>query len=289
MISTFNLSKLNSLLQDFYRITRLRITVFDDSFHELTAYPEHIAPCCQIIRTDPDAAAACARCDAKACEMAASSRLAYTYRCHAGLTESIAPLTLGNIVIGYLLFGHVFSYPSHEEGYRIIREKCASYRIDPDALKAACFSSPLISEDYIASVSHIMQAVASYLCLERMAIVRRKELPVRIDEYISAHFTEDISVPDLCRRFRIGKTYLYEISDQNYGCGIAEHIRNLRIEKAKALLTEHPEWKISETASACGFSDYNYFITVFKRLTGISPGRYRAGMKRPCAPSRPSS
>ncbi len=280
MISTFNLSKLNSLLQDFHKITSLRITVFDDSFHELTAYPEQIAPCCRIIRTDPAAAAQCARCDAHACEMAASRRSTYTYRCHAGLTESIAPLTLGNIVIGYLFFGHVFSYSSYKEGWKNIRENCASYRIDKNALEEACQASPLISEDYIVSVSHIMQAVASYLCLERMAIVQRKELPVQIDEYISAHFTEEISVSDLCRRFQIGKTYLYEISDQNYGCGLAGHIRNLRIEKAKALLTEHPEWKISETASACGFSDYNYFITVFKRLTGMSPGKYRIGAKK---------
>ncbi len=275
MISTFNLSKLNSLLQDFYRITGLRITVFDDAFRELTAYPEQIAPCCRIIRADKTAAAQCARCDAHACEMAAKSRSAYTYRCHAGLTESIAPLTLGNIVIGYLFFGHVFSYPSYEAGWKNVREKCASYHIDENALKASCLASPLISEDYIASVSHIMQAVASYLCLERMAIVQRKELPARIDEYISAHFTEEMNVTDLCRRFQIGKTYLYEISDQNYGCGIAEHIRTLRIEKAKTLLAEHPEWKISKTASACGFSDYNYFITVFKRLTGMSPGKYR--------------
>lgn len=289
MISTFDLSKLNSLLQDFYRITRLRITVFDDSFRELTAYPEQIAPCCQIIRTDKAAAAQCARCDAHACEMAAKGRSAYTYRCHAGLTESITPLTLGNIVIGYLFFGHVFSYPTYEEGLKTVREKCASYHIDENALEAACLAGPLISEDYIASVSHIMQAVASYLCLERMAIVQRKELPARIDKYICAHFTEELNVADLCRRFQIGKTYLYEISAQNYGCGIAEHIRSLRIEKAKALLAEYPEWNISETASACGFSDYNYFITVFKRLTGMSPGKYRAGIRQQPADCRPSS
>ncbi len=279
MISTFNLSKLNSLLKDFYNITRIRITIFDDSFRELTAYPEHIAPCCQIIRSDPQAAAQCARCDANACETAARSRRACTYRCHAGLTESITPLTLGNIVIGYLLFGHVFSYSTHEEGWKNIQKKCSSYCIDINALKDACFSCPIISEDYISSVSHIMQAVASYLCLERMVIVQRKELPVRIDEYISSHFTENIDVPSLCSHFQIGKTFLYEISSQNYGCGIAEHIRNLRIEKAKTLLAEHPEMKISEVASVCGFSDYNYFTTVFKRLTGTSPGKYRSSLR----------
>ena len=39
MISTFNLTKLNHLLKDFYTITRIRITVFDDALRELAAIP----------------------------------------------------------------------------------------------------------------------------------------------------------------------------------------------------------------------------------------------------------
>ncbi len=149
-----------------------------------------------------------------------------------------------------------------------------------DSLKTACRKCPIIPEDYIVSASQIMQAVAAYLCLERMAVLRRKELPVQIDEYISAHYTENIDALTLCRHFQIGRTYLYEISEQNYGCGIAGHIRNLRIEKAKTLLADHPEMKISSIASACGFSDYNYFITVFKRVTGMPPNRYRMRIKK---------
>jgi len=57
--------------------------------------------------------------------------------------------------------------------------------------------------------------------------------------------------------------------------GIIEHIRVLRIEHAKKLLTDHQELSITEIADMCGFSDYNYFNTVFKRLTGMPPGKYR--------------
>ena len=108
-----------------------------------------------------------------------------------------------------------------------------------------------------------------------MVILRQKDLPVQIDEYLSAHFTDEIDTSSLCEYFGIGKTTLYEISKQNYGVGIAEHIRFLRIEKAKTLLTEYPQMRISEIASACGFNDYNYFITVFKKLVGIPPKQYR--------------
>lgn len=275
MISTFDLTKLNALLKDFYTLTHIRITVFDETFRELAAYPEQIAPFCRIIRTDSHAALNCKMCDRHACETAAGRRTAYTYRCHAGLTESIVPLYQSSLLIGYLFFGHVFPYETHEDGWESIEALCKPYHLDMDALKAACQELPLISKDFITSASHIMQAVASYLCLERMVILRQKDLPVQIDEYLSAHFTDEIDTSSLCEYFGIGKTTLYEISKQNYGVGIAEHIRFLRIEKAKTLLTEYPQMRISEIASACGFNDYNYFITVFKKLVGIPPKQYR--------------
>lgn len=274
MISTFNLMKLNSLLEDFHKLTKIRITVFDENFHELASCPEQIAPFCQIIRIDPKARLACRKCDEKACIVAARCKKTFNYRCHAGMTESIAPLFMGNLLIGYLLFGHVFSYHTHEEGWEQIKELCQSYQIDKEKLKEACFNQPIISHDYIESASHILQAVAYYLCMERMVSLHQQELPVQIDQYISAHFTEKISAALLCKEFQIGKTHLYEIARQNYDVGIAEHIRNLRIEKAKDLLLHCPELSLREISSQCGFKDYNYFITVFRQTTGVSPKRY---------------
>ena len=37
MISVFDVEKLRELLKDFYAITHIRITVFDDSMRELVA------------------------------------------------------------------------------------------------------------------------------------------------------------------------------------------------------------------------------------------------------------
>lgn len=274
MISNFNLNKLRSLLIDFYHITGIRITVFDDTFHELAAYPEQIAEVCRIVRSDPEAAEKCRHCDEQACKTAAKSRQLYTYQCHAGLTESITPIIVGNIVIGYLFFGHVFAYPSHSDGWEEMQKRCKNYHIDMPALKASVRQQTVITQDYISSASHIMQAVAAYLCMERMVSLHRQELPVRIDEYIQTHFTEDLDAAQLAKHFGIGRTQLYEIARQSYGVGIAAHIRNLRIEKAKQLLARQSSLSLAEISTKCGFHDYNYFITVFKRLVGMPPKTY---------------
>lgn len=280
MISTFNLEKLSSLLKDFYTVTHIRITVFDESFTEILSYPENRANFCRIVRSDPSSCERCIQCDRNACQKAASMHDTYIYQCHAGLTEAITPIYLGNIVIGYLFFGHVFAYPDLETGWQKIREKCAvSLASSLPKLKDSCTKLIPMTADYILSASHLLHAVASYLCLERMVTLRRENLPVQIDSYINEHLTQRLDSEQLCRRFSIGKTRLYEIARESYGCGIAEHIRRLRIEKAKALLADQPDLPISEAAFACGFTDYNYFITVFKKYTGISPRKFAKRIK----------
>ena len=241
----------------------------------MTSYPSEIALICQIIRSDKCAREECHKCDVEACRKANGRKTPYIYQCHAGLTEAIAPLYFGNIVIGYLLFGHIISYESGEEAWKEIYGHCKRYDIDKDKLYQCCLEQRTIEEDYIDSSASILQAVASYLCLERMVILKRKGLAVQVDEYISRHYLEDLDVETLCQHFNIGKTTLYKLAKENYGIGITDHIRNLKIEKAKKLLSEDSEMRVSEISIKCGFSDYNYFITLFKKKVGMPPQKYR--------------
>lgn len=276
MIPTFNLSKLNKLLQDFYMLTQIRITVFDESFNELVAYPQELSLFCRLIRNNPTAEQACHECDQTAFKHVAKHGNLHLYKCHAGLTECVVPIHLSNILIGYLFFGQVLSYDSHDKGWDEIQKLCQPYHLQMDTLKEICYNTPIISSDYIESASNILQAVAAYLCLEQMAFLRNNELPTLLDEYITQHYTENISVASLCQHFNIGKTQLYKLAKRYYGKGIAEHIRDLRLKHAKKLLLEFPNLRINEVADQCGFnSDYNYFITMFKKKYGTSPKAFR--------------
>ncbi len=275
MLSTFNLKKLHTLLQDFYNLTGIRITIFDETFTDLISYPEQIAPICRFIRQNPEAAKACHNCDMNACHTALHRKKPYIYQCHAGLTEAVAPVFIGNLPVAYLLFGHLFSYPTTYAGWITIKKSCEKYDLDQAELQALVTALPITGQDKILSASHILQAVAAYLCYDQMISLKQQELPVQLDEYITQNLRQKINTRTLCEHFHIGKTTLYQISKEHYGQGIAEHIRSLRIEHAKKLLSEKQELSISEIAEECGFSDYNYFITVFRKMTGVSPKRFR--------------
>lgn len=274
MISNFNLTKLNALLKDFYILTQIRITVFDDAFHELAAYPTDNCSLCSFIRSCKKGENKCIASDQAAFRIVQSSKATHTYVCHAGLTESVTPIIIGNIVIGYLFFGQSFAYPSTDLGYQCVLEACSDLQLSPNMLYQVCTEQPLTNSDYITSASHILHAVAAFLCMDQMVTLHKQELPAQIDSYLQKHFAETITAETLCDYFHIGKTKLYEIAKQNYGMGIAEYIRKLRIEKAKELLQMDERLPLAQIAELCGFTDYNYFITVFKKSVGISPKKY---------------
>ena len=275
MISVFNLEQLRALLRDFYQITKIRITVFDENRNELIAYPEQIPDFCKIVRSCEAGRKACAACDREACAKAFSQRSTFLYRCHAGLTEAVTPLIVNKILVGYLLFGHVFSYADHESGWRTIQERCKNLPADLEDLHLASMERPIIDQDYVRSATKILLAVASYLVIERMATLQTDQLAVKLDSYLTAHVSESLTAQDLCQIFGIGKTQLYKLSKELYGCGIAEHIRDMRLEKAKELLRTEPSLSLEEISERCGFHDYNYFNSVFSHTVGNPPGAWR--------------
>ena len=58
---------------------------------------------------------------------------------------------------------------------------------------------------------------------------------------------------------------------------LAGLVTPLRIEEAKCVLKEHPEWSVESVADHCGFSSREYFHRAFREYTGMTPAKYQQG------------
>lgn len=61
--------------------------------------------------------------------------------------------------------------------------------------------------------------------------------------------------------------------------GVASQLRGMRIERAKQLLNDRPEWAISRVGTACGFDTESGFHRAFRTATGQTPGQYRTAAR----------
>lgn len=93
------------------------------------------------------------------------------------------------------------------------------------------------------------------------------------DTFIHNHYREDISLRDLAAQLSCHPNYLGRMIQRAGGKSFRRLLTEFRVEKAKSLLAvEH--YSVTETASACGFSDSNYFSAVFHRLAGVTPREF---------------
>ena len=94
-----------------------------------------------------------------------------------------------------------------------------------------------------------------------------------IAEYIRTNYSQDLSLPVLSKRFALSESCLSRKFKAVSGMGLNEYITSVRIHNAEQLLSKG-ELSVTAVAEQCGYSDSNYFASVFKRIKGTTPVKY---------------
>ncbi|MDY3032219.1 MAG: AraC family transcriptional regulator [Clostridia bacterium] len=93
-------------------------------------------------------------------------------------------------------------------------------------------------------------------------------------EYISEHFCEDISAADMASAANMSYSYFSRIFKSVMNKSFNEYLNIVRITEAERLLISS-DMSITDISAAAGFASSSYFIKIFEKHKGISPGRYR--------------
>lgn len=261
------------LMEDFYTITGIKIVLFDENFTELLCYPREKA-FCNYLRENAAFDARCRACDKAACLACREQKGLHVYKCHAGLTEAVAPIEENGRIIGYMMFGPVCDEGDRETLPSRLRALATEYREGWECDKFIK-RFKYRSGKQIRAAARILDMLSDYIRQKEMVRRHGQEAFDEIVAFIDAHPEGDLSVAALARAVHMGRTALYETVRRYTGEGVAALVLKMRMERARALLLGS-EMKITEISEAVGFSDYNYFLRVFKRVHGISPKRMRA-------------
>lgn len=102
----------------------------------------------------------------------------------------------------------------------------------------------------------------------------------QIQRYIDGHFTGEIRVEDLARRFGLSVSYLSHVFSRWAGVSPKRYILLCRLSLARELLLAD-DLPVAEVAARCGFGDVSNFIRIFRTHTGCTPAAYRKGRGLP--------
>ena len=91
---------------------------------------------------------------------------------------------------------------------------------------------------------------------------------------LNTEYNKNLTIGDIAANCHCSESHISHLFKQKSGMTINQYLTDIRIKKAKALLAD-TDMSIFDTAYSCGFSDANYFISVFRKKVGLPPERYR--------------
>lgn len=93
-------------------------------------------------------------------------------------------------------------------------------------------------------------------------------------KFMHMNYSNSISISSVANYISLDRTYFSKLFKYTTGQSPADFLAEIRITKAKNLLT-HSSLSIEAIALSTGFSSIFYFSSAFKKITGITPSDYR--------------
>jgi AraC family transcriptional regulator len=92
--------------------------------------------------------------------------------------------------------------------------------------------------------------------------------------YIDGHLESRLDVPLLAKLVSFSKSHFSRAFKQSLGLPPMAYVKMRRIERAKVLIISTNQ-QLTEIALICGFADQSHLNRSFRRVIGMSPGRWR--------------
>jgi AraC-like DNA-binding protein len=96
----------------------------------------------------------------------------------------------------------------------------------------------------------------------------------RAKSFIDQNYRQLLTRPKIARQEGFSISGFNRGFKRLTGLGFAAYLQRLRVEQAKRLL-KTTQLPLSQVGQECGFRSTNYFLQIFKKRTGQSPGEFR--------------
>jgi YesN/AraC family two-component response regulator len=116
-------------------------------------------------------------------------------------------------------------------------------------------------------------------CVFDLKDVKHVDVIYKALEFIKNNYMNKISLADVAEVAHISPSYFSKIFKEEMGCNFNTYLNEVRVNMSKRLLLDD-SISLVDIAFLTGYEDQSYFSKVFKKMTGISPGKYRESKGR---------
>lgn len=213
--------------------------------------------------------------------------------CHMGLFEMVQPLVYHGHYLGKFHYGQVLLKGSIPASRKRLRTYCRRHGLDTAPYLEAFNAIPVITPEDVPFYRRTLELLSDFteaillghgLPSERYntyrayaLVLQNRNTPLmvrRATEFANAHYTQALTLQSTAKALGRPSEYLGRLFKKSMGIGFHKYLQSVRLDHARYLL-QHSARTITEISFIVGFQDPSHFNKAFKRVEGMTPGRYR--------------
>lgn len=111
-------------------------------------------------------------------------------------------------------------------------------------------------------------------CVFNLADIRHKDTIYKAVDYIKRNYMLRLTLEEVAGYVYLNPSYFSKIFKNEMKCNFVTYVNKVRISASKNLLSD-TSIPLTDVSSMAGFEDQSYFTKVFKKTTGVTPGKFR--------------
>lgn len=111
-------------------------------------------------------------------------------------------------------------------------------------------------------------------CVFNLANVKHADVIYKAVDFIRRNYMKKLSLEEVASHVYLSPSYFSKIFKEEMGCNFVVYLNQIRIAVSKKLLMDDTI-DLVDVSNLVGYDDQSYFSKIFKKCTGITPGKFR--------------
>lgn len=261
------------ILDDFCELFDIRIAFFSAEGREIFSGRNRPGgEFCRLLREHLGAETACRSCDERYRQLARLTGRMAAYRCHAGMTEAIIPISAGEVLLGYVMIGQIRTADSPPAAWA----RKASVRRMHGRLLAAFRRQPRMEAGRVKNILRFFAVLVDYVSQRQLVQLRQPTDLQAVLEHLQRNLHRNVPLAEAARIVHRSPTTLSHRCRKVVGKSYKTLQTEMKLARAERWLSEEPTPAVQDVARRLGYDDPLYFSRLFRKYQGRPPSRARS-------------
>lgn len=266
------------IFNNFTALFQIRIAFYSPDGRELkVGQNRDLCAYCRMVRHCPGGREACEDEDRKARIKAMEKQSLLVYTCHGGMTEAVKPIILEDRLIGFAMIGQIRMADQAPAHWGSLWKDTGR----KPSLQEAFEAQPICRKSDLPRILELFSDLMDLLGTQGKIIRKGGDRMSRLVTWMKNHLSEDLTLEEGARELGISSSRLSHCIREQADSSFTRLLRELRMEKARFLLSHFPEKSVQSVAADLGYKDPLYFSKQFKSVCGLSPNKYKKQQEFP--------